>query len=441
MKATFRGGVHPAHGSKAQTQGLATRSFVSDTVRIIMNMNIGAPSQPCVAKGDHVKIGQVIGEPVGFLGLPVHASVSGAVVSVEPIPYLSEQPAVCVTIHNDFADEWVELHPLGSVETVDPALIIPAIKNAGICGLGGASFPTHVKLSIKPEQKCDCIIANGAECETHLTCDHRLMLENPVRVVDGLRAAMRAINVKEGIIAIEDNKPDAIEAMRKACQGREGVRVQVLKTKYPQGGEKQLIEAVTGRQVPSGGLPIQAGVIVMNVATCAAVADAVIDGKPLVERIVTVTGAVRQPANLRLRIGTITEDIIGECGGFSGDVGKVIFGGAMTGMCAPNTSIPIAKATGGILVLDKQDAASVEEGPCLRCGKCVEVCPIGLHPLKIKIAADADRIDECKRLHVMDCTLCGSCSFICPAHRWLTASFKVAKQKLAAQAKKGGSGK
>ena len=441
MKATFRGGVHPAHGSKAQTQGLATRSFVSDTVRNIMNMNIGAPSQPCVAKGDHVKIGQVIGEPVGFLGLPVHASVSGEVVSVEPIPYLSEQPAMCVTIHNDFADEWVELHPLGSVETVDPALIIPAIKNAGICGLGGASFPTHVKLSIKPEQKCDCIIANGAECETHLTCDHRLMLENPVRVVDGLRAAMRAINVKEGIIAIEDNKPDAIEAMRKACQGREGVRVQVLKTKYPQGGEKQLIEAVTGRQVPSGGLPIQAGVIVMNVATCAAVADAVIDGKPLVERIVTVTGAVRQPANLRLRIGTITEDIIGECGGFSGDVGKVIFGGAMTGMCAPNTSIPIAKATGGILVLDKQDAASVEEGPCLRCGKCVEVCPIGLHPLKIKIAADADRIDECKRLHVMDCTLCGSCSFICPAHRWLTASFKVAKQKLAAQAKKGGSGK
>ena len=441
MKATFRGGVHPAHGSKAQTQGLATRSFVSDTVRIIMNMNIGAPSQPCVAKGDHVKIGQVIGEPVGFLGLPVHASVSGEVVSVEPIPYLSEQPAMCVTIHNDFADEWVELHPLGSVETVDPALIIPAIKNAGICGLGGASFPTHVKLSIKPEQKCDCIIANGAECETHLTCDHRLMLENPVRVVDGLRAAMRAINVKEGIIAIEDNKPDAIEAMRKACQGREGVRVQVLKTKYPQGGEKQLIEAVTGRQVPSGGLPIQAGVIVMNVATCAAVADAVIDGKPLVERIVTVTGAVRQPANLRLRIGTITEDIIGECGGFSGDVGKVIFGGAMTGMCAPNTSIPIAKATGGILVLDKQDAASVEEGPCLRCGKCVEVCPIGLHPLKIKIAADADRIDECKWLHVLDCTLCGSCSFICPAHRWLTASFKVAKQKLAAQAKKGGSGK
>lgn len=441
MKATFRGGVHPAHGSKAQTQGLATRSFVSDTVRIIMNMNIGAPSQPCVAKGDHVKIGQVIGEPVGFLGLPVHASVSGEVVSVEPIPYLSEQPAMCVTIHNDFADEWVELHPLGSVETVDPALIIPAIKNAGICGLGGASFPTHVKLSIKPEQKCDCIIANGAECETHLTCDHRLMLENPVRVVDGLRAAMRAINVKEGIIAIEDNKPDAIEAMRKACQGREGVRVQVLKTKYPQGGEKQLIEAVTGRQVPSGGLPIQAGVIVMNVATCAAVADAVIDGKPLVERIVTVTGAVREPANLRLRIGTITEDIIGECGGFSGDVGKVIFGGAMTGMCAPNTSIPIAKATGGILVLDKQDAASVEEGPCLRCGKCVEVCPIGLHPLKIKIAADADRIDECKQLHVLDCTLCGSCSFICPAYRWLTASFKVAKQKLAAQAKKGGSGK
>ena len=441
MKATFRGGVHPAHGSKAQTQGLATRSFVSDTVRIIMNMNIGAPSKPCVQKGDHVKIGQVIGEPVGFLGLPVHASVSGEVVSVEPIPYTSEQPVMCVTIHNDFKDEWVELHPLGNVETVDPALIIPAIKDAGICGLGGASFPTHVKLSIKPEQKCDYIIANGAECETHLTCDHRLMLENAVRVVDGLRAAMRAINVKQGIIAIEDNKPDAIAAMRKACQGREGVRVQEMKTKYPQGGEKQLIEAVTGRQVPSGGLPIQAGVIVMNVATCAAVADAVIDGKPLVERIVTVTGAVREPANLRLRIGTVIGDIIGECGGFREEAGKIVLGGTMTGMCAPNTEIPIAKATGGILVLSKRDAVSDEEGPCIRCGKCIEACPIGLYPLKIKVAADADRLDECKKLDVMDCTLCGSCSYICPAHRWLTASFKVAKQKIAAQAKKGGSGK
>lgn len=435
MKATFRGGVHPAHGSKRPTQALAIRPFVSDTVQIVMNMNIGAPSKPCVSKGDHVKIGQVIGEAVGGLGIPVHASVSGEVVAVEAIPYLSEAPAMAVTIKNDFQEEWEELHPLGNVETVDPSLIIPAIKAAGICGLGGASFPTHVKLSIG-DQKCDYILANGAECETHLTCDDRLMQENATRVVDGLRAVMRALNVKNGIIGIEDNKPAAIAAMEKACQGREGVRVQVLRTKYPQGGEKQLIKVLTGREVPAGGLPIHCGVVVCNVATLAAVADAIIDGKPLIERVCTVTGAVRAPANLRLRIGTITEDIIGECGGYSTDPGKIFFGGAMTGMCIPNDSVPTAKSTGGIVVFTKEEAMSVEEDPCIRCGKCVDACPIGLNPYDMKISADAEKWDECKKKNVMDCMLCGACAFTCPARRWLTPSFKIAKQKIAELAKK-----
>lgn len=414
---------------------------MSDTVQIVMNMNIGAPSAPCVKKGDHVLMGQVIGEANGFMSIPVHASVSGEVVSVEPLPYLGEAPAMCVTIRNDFKDEWTELHPLGNVETVDPSLIVPAVRAAGICGMGGASFPTHVKLSVKPDQKCDYIIANGAECETHLTADHRLMLENSVRVVDGLRAVMRALNVKQGVIGIEDNKPDAIEAMEKACQGREGVRVQVLKTKYPQGGEKQLIEAVTGRQVPSGGLPLHAGVIVVNVATCAAIADAVIDGKPLIQRICTVTGAVRNPANLRIRIGTIASDIIGECGGYSVEPGKIFFGGAMTGICLPSANLPTAKSTGGIVVMSREQAKSPEEDPCIRCGKCGDICPIGLKPLAMKAAADSEDLEKAKKLNIMDCTLCGSCSFICPARRWLTASFKVAKQKIAAQARKGGSGK
>ncbi|MCQ2453037.1 MAG: electron transport complex subunit RsxC [Clostridia bacterium] len=436
MKATFHGGVHPAHSSKHATSSLPVRDFVSDTVQLVMNMNIGAPSAPCVKKGDHVLMGQVIGEPVGPLGVPVHASVSGEVVSVEPLPYLGEVPPMCVTIRNDFQDEWVELNPLGSVEKVDPALIIPAIKAAGITGMGGASFPTHVKLSLRPDQKCDYIIANGAECETHLTCDHRLMLEHSVRVVDGLRAAMRALNVKEGIIAIEDNKPDAIEAMTAAAKDRTGVRVQVLKTKYPQGGEKQLIEAVTGRQVPSGGLPIQCGCVVLNVATCAAIADAVIDGRPLVTRLCTVTGHVRQPANLRLRIGTITNDIIGECGGYEDEPGKIFFGGAMTGLCLPNDTMPTSKSTGGIVVFSKAEARSMEEGPCIRCGKCSEVCPMGLNPYMIKAAADADDLEKAKKLNVMDCTVCGSCSFICPARRWLTASFKIAKSNIMQQAKK-----
>ena len=293
-----------------------------------MNMNIGAPAKPCVKKGDQVRVGQVIGEAQGFMSVPVHASVSGTVLAVEPIPYLAEAPSMAVTIQNDFKDEWVELHPLGDVEHVDPSLVIPAIQNAGICGMGGACFPTHVKLSLKPDQKCDTIIVNGAECETHLTADHRLMLENSRRIVDGLRAVMRALDVKNGVIAIEDNKADAIAAMKEAAFGRQGVTVKSLRTKYPQGGEKQLIEAITGRQVPSGGLPIQVNVVVLNVGTCAAIADAIIDGRPLISRITTITGCVRSPANLRLRIGTLVEDLIGECGGFSEEAGKIEIGRA-----------------------------------------------------------------------------------------------------------------
>ena len=436
MKVSFRGGVHPGHNSKKPTEAVGTREYVSDTVKIIMNMNIGAPAKPCVKKGDQVKVGQVIGEAQGFMSVPVHASISGTVLSVDSIPYLAEDPVGCVTIQNDFQDEWVELEPLGDVEHVDPKLIIPAVQKAGICGMGGACFPTHVKLSLKPDQKCDTIIVNGAECETHLTADHRLMLENGKRIVDGLRAVMRALDVKDGVIAIEDNKKDAIAAMRQASFGRQGVRVQPMKTKYPQGGEKQLIEAVTGRQVPSGGLPIQVSTVVLNVGTCAAIADAVIDGKPLISRITTVTGCVRNPANLRLRIGTLVEDIIGECGGFSEDPGKIIFGGSMTGLPLPNTNVPVSKSTNGIVVYNKREAVSVDEGPCIRCGKCVSVCPIGLNPFQIKAATDVDHLDRAKELHVMDCILCGSCSYVCPSRRWLTASFKIAKQKITIQAKK-----
>lgn len=448
MKVTFKRGVHPSYANKKATKSEPVRDFVSDTVQIVMNMHIGPPSTPCVQKGDLVKIGQLIGEPVGFMGLPVHASVSGEVLAVEKIPYMGSDPVTAVTIRNDFKEEWTALHPLGNVESVDPALIVPAIKSAGICGMGGASFPTHVKLSLKPEQKCEAIIVNGAECETHLTCDHRLMLEKGERIVDGLRAVMRALNVDKGIICIEDNKPDAIANMEHIAQRRMGVTVQVLKTKYPQGGEKQLIEAVTKKQVPSGKLPIDVGVVVLNVGTCAAIADAIIDGKPLISRITTVTGAVRKPANLRVRIGTFTEDILGECGGFSEEVEKVVFGGGMTGMCIPNINIPIVKSTGGIVAYNARDARAVEESPCIRCGKCVSVCPIGLNPYQIKAAADRDDLDTAARLHVMDCVLCGCCSFECPGNRYLTASFKIIKQKLTARAKaaaaaqaKGGSGK
>ena len=423
------------HEGKGPTRDLKTREYVSDTVVISMAMNIGAPAKPCVKKGDHVDIGQVIGEAQGFMSVPVHASVSGEVVSVDSIPSLGAGNVQAVTIKNDFSDTWVELHPLGNVEKVDPKAVIPAIQAAGITGMGGASFPTHVKLTFQAGKTCDTIIVNGAECETHLTADFRLMLEHSTRIVDGLRAVMRALNVKKGVIGIEDNKPEAIEAMQKAAQGREGVSIQPLKTKYPQGGEKQLIEAITGRQVPSGGLPIDAHVVVLNVGTCAAIADAVIDGKPLISRICTVTGAVRKPANLLLRIGTITEDVIGECGGYSETPGKIVFGGMMTGICAPNDQMPIFKSTNGIVVLGDKESRSKDESPCIHCGRCVAACPIGLNPYQIKVAADKSDFATAEKLHVMDCILCGSCAYQCPSRRWLTPSFKFCKDHITAEAK------
>jgi len=433
QKKSFRGGVHPLHGmheGKNATAGKAVREFISDSVTIPMAMHIGAPSKPLVKKGDRVLMGQVIGEPVGPLGIPVHASVSGTVTEVAVKQQLGAKPVMCVTIENDFADEKVEWTGLGNVETCPADQIIPAIKNAGVCGMGGASFPTHVKLTPPPEKKCDTIVVNGAECETYLTADHRLMLETPMRVVDGLRAAMRAMGVKKGIIAIEDNKPDAIAAVKAAAQGREGVEVAVLRTKYPQGGEKQLIEATTKRQVPSGGLPADAGVIVINAGTAAAIADAVIDGRPLIDRIVTVTGKVREPANLKVRIGTVFMDIIGECGGYSEEPGKLVAGGTMTGICAPSEGVSAAKATSGIVVLNHKESDLPDENPCLRCGRCVDTCPIGLNPYRLKDLCEGHKFDEAKAEHLMDCILCGSCSYICPAHRMLTANFKIGKEMI-----------
>lgn len=427
--------MHPLgseHEGKLPTRNESIRDFVSDAVVIPMNMHLGAPSKPCVEKGARVRMGQVIGEPVGFLGLPVHASISGVVTCVEPRLTLGAAPVDCVCIENDFAEEWVELRGCGNVETVDPALILPAVKAAGICGMGGAGFPTHIKLAIPEGKTCDTVIVNGAECETFLTADFRLMVERPQPIVDGLRAVMRALNVRRGVIAIEDNKPEAIEAMRKAAAGREGVEVAILRTKYPQGGEKQIIEAVTGRQVPSGKLPIEVHTVVINVATASAVADAVTDGKPLIDRVTTVGGCVTHPANLRVRVGTIAADLIGACGGYSKEPGKLVFGGGMTGLCAADDGAPITKTSNGLIVYDEKDARSVEEEPCIRCARCVDACPVGLRPYLMKHDCDAGDFEAARAHDVLDCILCGACSYVCPARLWLTASFKLAKDAIAA---------
>lgn len=439
MKKTFRGGVHPLreiHEGKPLTSSCAVRAVAPSMVVIPMGMHLGAPSKPCVQKGDFVKIGQRIADPVGGLGLPVHASVSGEVVAVEERQQLRAAPELSIVIQNDMRDEWVELTPVGEVETVEPEKIIPAVLEAGICGMGGASFPTHVKMNVPPDKHAEIVILNGAECEPYLTADHRNMLENGPRIVDGLRLILRATGVRRGVIAIEDNKPDAIEAMRKAAAGHEGIEVMALPTKYPQGGEKQLIEVVTGRQVPRGKLPADAGALVFNVSTAAAIADAVTLGKPLVERITTVTGCVNEPSNLRLRIGTTYAEALAACGGVKEDAAKLFAGGPMTGLCAPNDSISITKATNGIVVFSEAQAVAFEEGPCIRCGRCVEACPIHLMPYQLKYDCEAGALSRAKDHGLMDCVACGACAYVCPARRHLTAAFKAAKDELAAKAKR-----
>lgn len=435
-RLTFRGGIYPLHAQhegKTASREKNIREFVAQTVCIPMDMHLCPPSEPCVKKGDHVLMGQVIATASGPRGLAVHASVSGEVVSVAKKQGMGKLPSMCITIQNDGKDEWTELHPLGSVEEVDAEKIIPAIRDAGISGMGGASFPTFFKMTPPKDKVIDTIILNGAECETFLTADYRLMVEMPGKVVDGLRAAMRAMHVERGVIAIEDNKPEAIEAVRKAAAGREHVEVVTLKTKYPQGGEKQLIEAVTGRQVPSGGLPCDAKVLVLNVGTAAAITDAVVEGKPLIQRVTTVTGCVKEPSNLMLRIGTTIADAVENCGGYTETPGKILFGGTMTGLCVPDDTMPVCKANNGIVVLSEKQSHSCEEDPCIRCGKCADACPMRLKPYELRRLIGLGRLDDAVALHLHDCTLCGCCSYVCPSKRWLSASIKEAKDILAAR--------
>ena len=439
MKATFKGGVHPLseiHEGKLLSAEAPVREVKPGQVIIPVGMHIGAPSNPCVQVGDIVKVGQIIAEPVGGLGIPVHSSVSGTVTAIEERQELRGKPEICIQIESDMLDIWVDLQPVGDVETVEPEKIIPAIKAAGICGMGGASFPTHVKMSIPEGKTADTVILNGCECEPYLTADYRNMLENPEKIADGLRLIMRATGIKRGVIAIEDNKPDAIAAMKKAVEGKEGCEVMELVTKYPQGSEKQLINSVTGREVPRGALPIEAHVLVFNVSTAKAVAEAVVEGRPLVRRITTVTGNVNKPGNLLIPVGTTLEDAVNACGGLKDGTGKVFVGGPMTGLCAPDLTISLCKNNNGVIAYTEKESMLLEEGPCIRCGRCVAACPIHLLPYEIKFKVDKHDLDAAKACGLMDCVLCGACSFICPAGRYLTSSFKAAKDEIAAMARR-----
>ena len=432
---SFKGGIHPPHNKKYTEHKAIERAAEPKIAYIPLQQHIGAPAKAIVNVGDEVKVGQKIGEAQGFVSANVHASVSGKVKAIQECPTPGGS-SLCVLIENDFKNEIHEsVKPKGDLEKLSKEEILEIIKEAGIVGMGGATFPTHVKLSPPPDKKIDTVVLNGAECEPYLTADHRLMLESPENVVDGIRALMKALNVEKGYIGIENNKPDCIETMIKAAKPYNNIEVVGLETKYPQGAEKQLIFACTGREVPSGGLPMETGVVVSNVGTAAQVAIAIKTGMPLIERITTVTGScIQNPKNMMVKIGTPYSEVIDQCEGFKSDkkVGKVISGGPMMGIAQTTIEVPITKGSSGILCLDEKEGHVPKPQNCIRCGKCVDICPAFLQPLYISAHSLKYDYEAAEGYRALDCIECGSCSFICPARRPLLQSIRVAKREIAA---------
>lgn len=436
---TFKGGIHPPYGKESTAGVPLAYGIMPEMVTIPMSLHIGAPCTPIVKKGDPIFLGQKIGEPNGFVSVPIHASVSGKVAAVEERPHPSGDVIMSVVIESDGLDTIdPSIKPYGLLDEMDADGIKKMVLDSGIVGLGGATFPTHVKLAVPPDKKVDCVILNGAECEPYLTADHHLMLLHPEKIVLGLKIAMKAVNVEKGFIGVEDNKTDAIEALVKAIGNDSRIEVYSLHTKYPQGAEKQLITAITGREVPSGGLPADAGVIVMNVGTAAQIGESMTTGIPLYKRFLTCTGdAIKNPQTMEIRIGVSLQSVIDQCGGFVSEPGKVIMGGPMMGVSQFRTEVPVMKATSGILCLTKESSDIAAPSNCIRCGKCMSVCPIHLQPLNIAAYSQRNKWDKCEANNAMDCIECGSCSYICPAKRTLVSSIRVAKREIVAQRRKG----
>lgn len=435
---TFKKGVHPPHG-KQFTENKSIESYLPEGLLVFpMSQHIGAPCEPIVKKGDRVLVGQKIGEANGFVSAPIHSSVSGTVKDIIAMPHISGSNTLSVIIENDNKYE-VSPSMISRENYLDlpKETLINIIREAGIVGMGGAGFPTHVKLSPPPDKSIHTIIVNGAECEPYLTCDHRLMLENTKEIVEGLRIVLHMFPLAKGYIAIENNKPDALLFMKKAVKGLANIEVVALKTKYPQGAEKQLVYAVTKQEIPSGKLPADVGCIVHNAATVYEIFNAVAKGQPLLERVVTVTGeAVKTPKNLRVKIGTSYKELIEACGGFKEEPEKVISGGPLMGISAASLELPVMKGTSGILCLTKKQAVLPEESSCIRCGKCVEACPMNLLPSLLNSYSIRRQYELFEKNNGMECIECGCCSLVCPAKRHLTQSCREGKRTILAQRKK-----
>lgn len=408
-------------------------------LRVSMSQHLGAPAVPVVKKGDSVLRGQLIGEPAGFISASVHAPTSGTVKNIALSPTLTGAMAQCLEIEPDGNDQWVDgLVECGDWKGLDSAAIASKVADGGISGMGGAGFPTHVKLSPPPEKTIDTLILNGAECEPYLTADHRIMLEDADSIIRGAMIIQHVLGAKNTHVAIEENKPDAIRAMQEAVdKANATIAVSVLKCLYPQGAEKQQIYSITGREVPAGGLPMDVGCLVENVATCSAIYESVVNGKPLTERVLTLTGApVNKPGNIRVRLGTTFADIIEFRGGLRADACKVIAGGPMMGPAQHSLDIGVTKTTSGILCLPPSSTDYFSSMPCISCGRCVTACPMRLMPNELSRAIEAEDYEEGEALHVMDCIECGCCAYVCPAHRPMVQHMKQGKARVVRKRKK-----
>ena len=432
---TFRGGIHP-HGRKEATAEKAIVDLAPPKELVYpLSQHIGAPAIPCVKAGDSVLMGQKIAEASGFVSSNIHSAVSGIVKSIEKRLHPNGSVMECIIIENDELDTPVPAlsQPERDYKALDAKELIAIVQDSGIVGMGGATFPTHVKLSPPPEAKIDYVIINGAECEPYLTSDYRAMLETPQEILTGLALLMQIFGLKTGYIGIENNKPEAIKVMTASAASFADAEIKIvpLKTKYPQGSEKQLINAITGRKLSPGQLPWQVGCIVSNIDTAASIARAVLHHTPLMKRIVTLGGdALKNPMNYRVRIGTPFAYLLEQSGGFSAPVKKLIMGGPMMGLAVPNQNVPVIKGTSGILAFGEKAARLDTESPCVRCAKCLYVCPMNLQPNLLDKMSRINDFDALEKLHITDCLECGSCAYVCPSKRRQVQQIKIAKVKM-----------
>ncbi len=434
MLRTFnKGGIHPAE-NKITADGRIRQLLLPEQVSIPIHQHIGTPPKILVERGDMVKTGQLIARGEGFISASIHSSVSGKVIKIDRMMDVSGYKRTSIVIRVN-GDEWIEGIDhgtnIGKVIKLDGEEIIKKVNEMGIVGLGGATFPSHVKLMLPRGRKAEYLIVNGAECEPYLTSDHSLMREKACEILIGVKSMMRALEVKRAIVGIEENKPDAIEHMADMAEGFRGIKVETVRVKYPQGGEKQLIKALTGREVPSGALPVDVGAVVFNVATMFSVYEAIQKNKPLFERVVTVTGqGLKDPGNFTVRIGTPVSSLIEAAGGLPDGTGKVIAGGPLMGKALNSLDVPVVKGMSGLLVLPEKESLRKPVHHCIRCSKCITVCPMGLEPYLLMAMGERELFERMEDEEAMDCIECGSCSYVCPASRPLLDYIRLGKTEI-----------